>query len=420
MDIRKRLIAPCATYSHDEDQITVDLSGFILRLILFEKFIFQSIRLKEFPSLIRAFGYDAVRNLLTSKAVDIHYDALTMGQTGQLAVLESRSRKGILPLGSYSFSIVRFADRKQLIHDCLQPLHKIEGLNNKQVIKLKREIVSRLLTPNPKKDDEIVQQLKVDLRSNVPHIKTTIAYALRERLKAEVNTSDFSIQIHPIDEDDFRTETSIGDVFRLSEEDVHQVVERGLLAIGGLNQRIAEMKAYTALSGFRDTEAPIFDQKLDFLSKAFSPEVQEDRFKRVHVLKGFQDLEELIYAGKVDLIKVLEIRETKQCKEFRDWLWSIDSATDAEIEEHINSLRENLSWFAHGKVGKSVRWLTSTGIGLIPGIGTMAGTVAGFLDTFLLEKVLPNPGPISFLNKLYPSIFKEDPMITPENFLKIK
>jgi hypothetical protein len=189
------------------------------------------------------------------------------------------------------------------------------------------------------------------------------------------------------------------------------------LAIGGLNQRISEMKAYTAMSGFRDAEVPIFEQKLSFLERQITPEPQEERFKRVHTLKGFQDLDDLVNSGKVDLMKVLAIRETKQCKEFRDWLWSIDSATDAEIEERITSLRERLSWYAHGTTGKSIRWLSSIGIGLA---GNVAGAATGLLDNFLLEKLLPNPGAVSFLNQLYPSIFKEDPMITPQNFLNPK
>jgi hypothetical protein len=90
-------------------------------------------------------------------------------------------------------------------------------------------------------------------------------------------------------------------------------VERGILAIGGLNQRISEMKAYTAMSGFRDAEVPIFEQKLSFLERQITPEPQEERFKRVHTLKGFQDLDDLVNSGKVDLMKVLAIRETKQC-----------------------------------------------------------------------------------------------------------
>jgi hypothetical protein len=57
------------------------------------------------------------------------------------------------------------------------------------------------------------------------------------------------------------------------------------------------------------------------------------------------------------------------------------------------------------KYGKSIRWAASTGPGLIPGIGTVLSGGLGLLDTFLTEKVLKEPGPLSFLSKRYHSIF---------------
>jgi hypothetical protein len=71
---------------------------------------------------------------------------------------------------------------------------------------------------------------------------------LGNRLRAEVSPSEFSLRVHPIDEIDLRTESDIAENFHLSEIDVHKVVERGLLAVGGLNQRLAEMKAFTTIS----------------------------------------------------------------------------------------------------------------------------------------------------------------------------
>lgn len=46
----------------------------------------------------------------------------------------------------------------------------------------------------------------------------------------QIEPSDFSVRIHPIDEEDFRSETNIGQLFGLSDEETHKVIERGLLA----------------------------------------------------------------------------------------------------------------------------------------------------------------------------------------------
>lgn len=421
MDIRKRVIAPLSQPAQPDKPPAVDLTGLVIRLLLFDKYICQSNRLNEFPQLIKTFGVEGVRELLNSKAIDIHCQLEGIAQGGQLAILEKRARKGVLPLGSYSYATVRFElDRERFIHNSLQIFHSVEGLHKKDAIKLKRDTVSRILPLSTQAGDESIQQLNADMRANVPNIKSAVALQLKRKLNSEIQSSEISIQIHPIDEEDFRTETNIVKDFGLTEEEAHHVVDDGLRMLGGLNFRIAEMKTYSALSGFRESELPFFDQKLDFIASTFSPRAQEDRLKRVLAIKGFQDLDDLIERRKVDLIKLLEIRETKECREFRDWLWSIDSATDEEIDERVNSLREKLSWFAHGKGGKSVRWLASTGIGLLPVVGTIAGGVAGLLDTFLLEKVLPVPGAVSFLNNMYPSIFRENPMTTPENYLKSK
>lgn len=420
MDIRKRLIAPFAQVSTTDETLTVDLSSFVLRLLLFEKYICASIRLREIPFLIEAFGYEAIRALLSSKAIDIHCDLVGMAQVGQAKVLESREKKGILPLGSFSFSTFRYADRTKFIHESLQPFHKIEGLKHKDIVRLKRDVVSRILPISTQADDDTLQQFKSDLRSNVPSIKSAVIQAFKHKVGVDIIPSDLSIHIHQIDDDDFRAESNLVKDFKLTDKEAHEVVQGGLLTVNRLNRPVAEMKAYSALSGFQEAELPMFDEKLSFILRTISPKAQEERLQRVFAIKGFRDLDDLISRGQVDLEKLLEVRETKECREFRDWLWSIDSVTDAEIEERINSLREKLSWFTHGTGGKSVRWLASTGIGLIPGVGAIVSGATGLLDTFLLEKILPAPGAISFLNSMYPSIFREDPRITPANYLKIK
>jgi hypothetical protein len=44
-------------------------------------------------------------------------------------------------------------------------------------------------------------------------------------------------------------------------------------------------------------------------------------------------------------------------------------------------------------------------LGLIPGYGTAASIGEGALDMFLLEKMLPSSGVLTFLNHSMPSIF---------------
>jgi hypothetical protein len=71
------------------EPVSVNLAAFVLRLILFDQYIVQSIRFQEFPDLIRTFGLPAVRDLLASQAIKIRCEAVAIGQTGQVKLLEN-------------------------------------------------------------------------------------------------------------------------------------------------------------------------------------------------------------------------------------------------------------------------------------------------------------------------------------------
>jgi hypothetical protein len=69
------------------------------------------------------------------------------------------------------------------------------------------------------------------------------------------------------------------------------------------------------------------------------------------------------------------------------------------------SVGSALTKAVHSKVGKIIRWVASNGIGIIPVTGQILGPALDALDTFLLEKVLPESGVTIVVNDLYPSIF---------------
>ena len=58
--------------------------------------------------------------------------------------------------------------------------------------------------------------------------------------------------------------------------------------------------------------------------------------------------------------------------------------------------------------GRAVRFIVTTAIGLLGIFGIVAGPVSGAIDSFLVDKVLPKSGVWTFVNRLYPSIFKRN------------
>ena len=84
MDFRNRLFASAAKVkSEDREQTEFFAAEFLERLILFEEYILESIRLKEIPHLVQLFGNSPVLELLKSGKLKIYCDAVTMGSTGQ-------------------------------------------------------------------------------------------------------------------------------------------------------------------------------------------------------------------------------------------------------------------------------------------------------------------------------------------------
>ena len=179
-----------------------------------------------------------------------------------------------------------------------------------------------------------------------------------------------------------------------------------MLAIGGLNKRIETMRAFSAITGFRENELSIFEDKLKFISATISPEDKEERLKEVLSWPIFPELSTAIADKKLHIDTLLKVRESPECLEFRSWLWDRDSLKTEELKERINSLSAKLSLKLSGKSSKAIRWLSTTGAGFLPGVGIVAGPVLGFLDTFLVEKMLPKSGVLTFLGKQYPTIFK--------------
>ena len=87
-------------------RLTLHPDRLIRHLLLFDKVLIDSGKASRIEALIAAFGFEGVIALLRSGAIGIHWHVLTIGSTGQLNVLESRSRKGVLPT-SFLFVFIR-------------------------------------------------------------------------------------------------------------------------------------------------------------------------------------------------------------------------------------------------------------------------------------------------------------------------
>lgn len=167
------------------------------------------------------------------------------------------------------------------------------------------------------------------------------------------------------------------------------------------------MRDHQALSGFSETDGQLFIDKLAFVARSLDPDIQQARFQRVLEIAGFPEFRLSDKERRLDVSKLLKIRQTQECEQFRRWLSTTDSATDSEIKNVIGGIRARVADFAGSSSGKLLRFIITLGVSAVPRIGVVAGSVEGLADTFLLDKVLPRSGVVAFLSRMYPSLFKE-------------
>lgn len=279
-------------------------------------------------------------------------------------------------------------------------------LKGKQKIKLKSTIAENFAKYPSNAGDEILSQLKKDLVNNDFSIKLSIQKVIDKKKGISIDTNALSVKVSQIDDDDFHVDTNLQDVLKISELESHQLIEEALLGLAGRNQRIVDMKDFNALTGFKDDEVSIFESKIDFLCNQLNYEKPVKSLRKVLEIFNFPDFSSSIENSKIDVDKFLKIRESKECGEFRKWIWSIENADENEIKDYVDSFREKIGNAISTPQGKVIRWITGTGIGVVPIIGGPVSSVFGALDTFLLEKVFPQNGAKMFIDKKLPSIYR--------------
>jgi len=409
MDIQNRYVGFCATTVEDEREVLVSPADLAARLLLFDDYIFESCKLLEFPQLVSIFGFDSVLELVKSRSIRIKCDAnliVVFGETEDLV------RKG--KTLEYDFSYVRAANHEDYVSSCLQEIPTSSSLNWKQRIKLKQAIAVRIdkaagMPPQVNSPElKAVRCFLSEASSNVPNVKRACALELKERHRIEVDPQAFSLIMHRAEGDVLKAETDIETRLHLDAGQVHDVIKYGLLRMSGINERFGVMERYTALTGLNDIDLPVFEGRYEFLASQADVNRDAERLSRILQIKDFPDLSTLANQGRLKLDKILEIRETRECKEFRQWLRRIDRSTDEEIRDQIESLRSSIGNFLGRTSGKLLRILVSNGVGLVPLVGPAVGLATSVVDSFVIEKLFPVSGPISFINRHLPSAFQFD------------
>lgn len=394
VDIRRRLMGASAVISPDGKITGVDIDGFVRRLLLFDRYVLVSVRLQEFPFFIDHLGFEGVRELLSENLLEIRCECLQLAQVGQSGMFGDQR----LPPYHYKFNWVDAHDRGKYINDCLGCLNSRPGLGRVEIEAL-RESILKAIRPLSR---DIMSRAYPDFVADLMRPRLSEA-SVKMAAARRIGLIDLPTRLdaHQLSEDTFRIDNDIAAFARITTGEAHRIVEAGLMGIAGLSQTIQEMGVFNALSGFREEEIHLFQEKLSFLAGLASTGKIESDFQRVIEIKNLPNFSSELVGVKID--QLLKVRDSSEAREFRDWLRGSEDLTEKEINDQVAGLRARAGLRTTGNGGKAIRFLLTT----IAGVNPVLGLVSGALDTFVYDRFLPRSGIAAFVNELYPSLFEQ-------------
>ena len=315
--------------------VGVDVGSLVRRLLLFDRTVIKSSRLKEVPFLVRTFGKVGFTDLVNSGFL-----VFSCGFTS-LAVDFNRDGVRSVPLDHFTFGIVSAANPDADLRSELRALQSIPGLKNAERASLEETVWGSLTRQPPTYGQDLLSQVESDLRRNTPALKA----ALVERLGEEMGGSllpigEIAIEVEEPNSRVFHIKNSLSESFGISPQKTHLLLQNSVSAVANLNQRLADMQVCSAITGFRDCEAPLLFGKLAGLIAPLNPQTVEKEFERVIELADIPDFKP---GQKVNVDLLLKVRESAECREFREWLATLEDLSDAEIKRMVASIKSKVA-----------------------------------------------------------------------------
>ena len=201
-------------------------------------------------------------------------------------------------------------------------------------------------------------------------------------------------------------DTNLHADFGIDEEVAYEQVAKALRGTSSVDLRMEMMAQMNAVTGFREEESLFVTGHFATAFGEQDPEKFEEQFTRVVQLGELPSLEN-VQSEKIDMGKLLDLRNSKEAVDLRRWLRQSTGEPDDSIAEQFGSIKERLASYSHSKLATSIRFLATNAAGMIHGVGLVLGPLATAADKYLIDTVLGQPGPVTYLSRNYPSIFKE-------------
>ena len=152
----------------------------------------------------------------------------------------------------------------------------------------------------------------------------------------KITPSDIEVKTIELSEKDFKVKTNLQTLLGINIKEEHEIVQSALLALGSFNQRLLEMEAYDAATILDDEDYALFDQKYKFLSNTLVKNDIQSKLSRVVNIIGLPNFSEVGGKYKINIEKLLKIKQSEELLIFRYFLKSITGIwCGMEIRFHL-------------------------------------------------------------------------------------
>ncbi len=389
-----------------ENTIDNTIGWFITRYLLFDHYTIDSRLMKELVVLIEVFGIEGLNDLLNSENISIHMSAYTTGQMNYKFENEENPRPSyiknheqiILPYGHFSPSIVDITNRKEYVSHGFRNINN-SGYSPKRTKVLKETILSRL-TQVPNTYDDVLW-MKNALSSDLPIARQAIVNNLGNS-KNHINPTDIKFHFTYLDEDVIRSETNLTQLTKMSEFEEHKIVEKSILNVGGFYRRMSLMKEYDSIAWFGDEDSKLMNIEVERIATNINSKAQEDRLTRVIELAG---LPKLVGIKTLNAHTLINLRNSRECIEFREWLKTSDAKTDQDIKDEIKSYTTAFKNMLGKFQIRLARFAFTTSLGTGTSLNPIIGLAVGAADQFLFDRLTKRNSPIWFINNELPKLY---------------
>ncbi|MBU1355771.1 MAG: hypothetical protein KJ620_04325 [Candidatus Edwardsbacteria bacterium] len=385
-DIRKRILHEVCNQLTG-DKLEFDRDAIIRNVIVLDHFIIKSYGL-EIPVLIDIFGYYGFKELLENKVISFNFDFILPGLKDE----------GKLPKDIFKVALIKPSNVDEAVSKCLANVNDVQNITYKQKIKLKGLIADHFFTNEQAEMNECLSSFDSDItKSDI--LSQSINHYCYSNYGKFLNEKSIKVEIDT-GIDGYKIKSNINEVIGSKDDPERMIIKKSIFSVLSLNRHLYKMLKYNTMSAFREAEIPLYENKLTLIARHFSTGRPINNFNKVIEIANFPDFTDVT----VNVDKLIKLRDSQECILFRDWLWSVDSISDREINGIINDFRNRVGVVLNKPGMKIIRWLASTGIG---GIEPISGTLISIVDKFIVEKIFPNKGLTSFINDKLPSLFSD-------------